>query len=38
MMFFGGGGHMFMFGMRGEGEKKRPSVAMYRRLLRFVAP
>ena len=37
-MFFGGGGHMFMFGMRGEGEKKRPSVAMYRRLLRFVAP
>jgi len=38
MMFFGGGGHMFMFGMRGEGEKKRPSITMYRRLLRFVAP
>ena len=38
MFFGGGGGHMFMFGMRGEGEKKRPSITMYRRLLPFVAP
>jgi subfamily B ATP-binding cassette protein MsbA len=40
MMPMGGGGggvHMFMWGMR-DGEKKRPSIAMYRRLLRFVGP
>jgi subfamily B ATP-binding cassette protein MsbA len=37
MMSMGGGPHFFMWGMR-DGEKKRPTVAMYRRLLRFVAP
>jgi subfamily B ATP-binding cassette protein MsbA len=38
-MFGGGPGgvHVFMWGMR-DGEKKRPSLAMYRRLLRFVGP
>ena len=39
MMPMGGGGfHMFIGGPRGSGEKKRPSIAMYRRLLRFVGP
>ena len=38
MMPMGGGGpHIFMWGMR-DGEKKRPSLTMYRRLLRFVGP
>jgi subfamily B ATP-binding cassette protein MsbA len=34
----GGGFHIFMGGPRGSGEKKRPSLAMYRRLLPFVGP
>src|SRR5947207_13901721 len=34
----GGGVHMFMWGERGDAAKKRPTVAMYRRLLRFVGP
>src|SRR3989454_8906268 len=34
----GGGVHMFMWGQRGDAAKKRPTVAMYRRLLRFVRP
>src|SRR2546422_4131290 len=34
----GGGLHMFMWGQRGDAAKKRPTVAMYRRLLRFVRP
>src|SRR5438445_4378492 len=34
----GGGVHMFMWGQRGDATKKRPTVAMYRRLLRFVGP
>src|SRR5256885_1951511 len=34
----GGGVHMFMWGQRGDVAKKRPTVAMYRRLLRFVGP
>ena len=34
----GGGAHMFMWGSRGNGDKKRPSIAVYRRLLRFVRP
>jgi ABC-type multidrug transport system fused ATPase/permease subunit len=34
----GGGVHMFMWGQRGDQAKKRPTVAMYRRLLRFVGP
>src|SRR5213080_4352052 len=34
----GGGVHMFMWGQRGDMAKKRPTVAMYRRLLRFVGP
>src|SRR5467141_3183695 len=34
----GGGVHMFMWGQRGDTVKKRPTVAMYRRLLRFVRP
>jgi len=39
MMGIGGGGvHMFMWGQRGDTTKKRPSIAMYRRLLRFVGP
>src|SRR2546425_11817347 len=39
MLPMGGGGlHMFMWGQRGDAAKKRPTVAMYRRLLRFVAP
>lgn len=29
---------MFMWGQRGDAAKKRPTVAMYRRLLRFVGP
>src|SRR6266513_5251111 len=39
MIGMGGGGvHMFMWGQRGDAAKKRPTVAMYRRLLRFVRP
>src|SRR5712692_3460368 len=40
MMVMGGPGGqgMFMFGSRGDGNGKRPSMAVYRRLLRFVAP
>src|SRR5438034_384031 len=34
----GGGVHMFRWGQRGDMAKKRPTVAMYRRLLRFVGP
>jgi subfamily B ATP-binding cassette protein MsbA len=34
----GPGGGMFMWGSRGEGKSKRPSLAVYRRLLRFVGP
>src|SRR5438093_3386865 len=34
----GGGVRMFMWGPRGDGGKKRPTMAMYRRLLRFVGP
>ena len=34
----GGGGHFMMFGPRGDQPGKRPSLTMYRRLLRFVAP
>src|SRR6266849_2548491 len=34
----GGGVHMFMWGQRGDTTKRRPTVAMYRRLLRFVGP
>ncbi|MDQ2915288.1 MAG: ABC transporter ATP-binding protein/permease [Chloroflexota bacterium] len=34
----GGGVHMFMWGQRGDAAKKRPTIAMYRRLLRFVGP
>src|ERR671934_2275581 len=33
-----GGFHFFMGGARGDGSGKRPSLAMYRRLLRFVGP
>src|SRR2546430_10317140 len=39
MLPMGGGGvHMFMWGQRGDAAKKRPTIAMYRRLLRFVGP
>jgi ABC-type multidrug transport system fused ATPase/permease subunit len=40
MMGMGGGGgvHMFMWGGRGDQTKKKPTIAMYRRLLRFVGP
>ncbi|HEV8534966.1 MAG TPA: ABC transporter ATP-binding protein [Candidatus Limnocylindria bacterium] len=38
MMPMGGGGFHFFMGSRGDAEKKRPSLAMYRRLLRFVGP
>jgi len=34
----GGGFHMWVGGPRGSGDKARPSIAMYRRLLRFVDP
>jgi subfamily B ATP-binding cassette protein MsbA len=34
----GGGMHVFMWGSGGRGEGKRPSLSMYRRLLRYVAP
>ena len=34
----GAGGHMMFMGPRGDGPGKRPSLSMYRRLLRFVAP
>ena len=36
----GGGGHFMMFGGRGAGDApgKKPSLEMYRRLLKFVAP
>jgi ATP-binding cassette, subfamily B, bacterial MsbA len=37
MMPMGGGPHVFMWGAR-DAAKRRPSIAMYRRLLRFVAP
>ena len=38
-MMMGGGGGMHMMFMGGGGrDKKRPSIAMYRRLLRFVQP
>ncbi len=33
-----GGGHMMFMGPRGDQPGKRPSLSMYRRLLRFVAP
>ncbi|MDQ6858222.1 MAG: ABC transporter ATP-binding protein/permease [Chloroflexota bacterium] len=38
MMMGGGGGAHLMFMGGGGREKKRPSIAMYRRLLRFVRP
>ena len=38
MIMGGGGGHMMMWGPRGDQPGKRPSLEMYRRLLRFVAP
>ena len=34
----GGGTHIFMWGPGGRGEGRRPSLSMYRRLLRYVAP
>jgi len=36
----GGGGHFMMWGGRGSGDQpgKKPSLVMYRRLLKFVAP
>src|SRR3954467_11091349 len=34
----GGGGHFMMFGRGGDQPGKRPSITMYRRLLKFVAP
>src|SRR2546426_115037 len=34
----GGGVHMFMWGQRGDAAKKRPTITVYRRLLRFVGP
>jgi len=34
----GGGGHFMMFGPRGDQPGKRPSLSMYKRLLKFVAP
>jgi subfamily B ATP-binding cassette protein MsbA len=37
MMMGGGGMHMMFMGAGGK-ERKRPSIAMYRRLLRFVGP
>ena len=37
MMMGGGGMHMMFMGAGGK-ERKRPSIAMYRRLLRFVQP
>ena len=37
MMMGGGGMHMMFMGAGGK-ERKRPSIAMYRRLLRFVRP
>src|SRR3954469_2086786 len=38
MIMGGGGGHFMMFGPRGDQPGKKPSLTMYRRLLRFVAP
>ncbi len=40
MMGMGGPGgmHVFMWGPGGRGEGKRPSLSMYRRLLRYVGP
>ena len=40
MMGMGGPGgmHVFMWGQGGRGEGKRPSLSMYRRLLRYVGP
>ena len=37
-MMMGGGGMHAMFMGSGGREKKRPSIAMYKRLLRFVQP
>jgi subfamily B ATP-binding cassette protein MsbA len=37
MMPMGGGPHVFMWGQR-DATKRRPSLAMYRRLLKFVGP
>jgi ATP-binding cassette, subfamily B, bacterial MsbA len=34
----GGGMHVFMWGPSGRQEGKRPSISMYRRLLRYVGP
>src|SRR3990170_3239876 len=34
----GGGMHVFMWGSSGRGEGKRPSLSMYRRLLKYVGP
>src|SRR5438128_11652489 len=34
----GGGGHFMMFGRGGDQPGKKPSITMYRRLLKFVAP
>jgi subfamily B ATP-binding cassette protein MsbA len=34
----GGGMHVFMWGPGGRGEGRRPSLSMYRRLLRYVRP
>ena len=34
----GGGMHVFMWGPSGRGEGKRPSLSMYRRLLKYVGP
>jgi ATP-binding cassette, subfamily B, bacterial MsbA len=39
MMVGGSGGmHVFMWGSGGRGEGKRPSLSMYRRLLKYVGP
>ena len=39
MIGMGGGGmHMFFMGPRGAADKKRPSLTVYRRLLRYVGP
>src|SRR6476659_1283574 len=34
----GGGGHIMFMGPRGDQPGKRPSLSMYKRLLKFVAP
>src|SRR5882762_4004817 len=38
MMGGAGGGHVMFMGPRGDQPGKRPTLSMYRRLLRFVAP